>query len=166
MYQELREFIRSKKSSVELSETQCSALVFLLLMSQEVLDQFHMKMIRTSAEGHRRLMLALRNCRKAHLFDFGLSEKDYCVLAVALSTSPSHLTELDMTGMEVPDSGMKLLCERLQSPCCGVESLTLRCCTLSEHGFASLASVLSCSHSLLRTLDLRTVFDLFHVNSG
>ncbi|XP_032369089.1 NACHT, LRR and PYD domains-containing protein 12 isoform X2 [Etheostoma spectabile] len=156
VHQEIQEFLKSKKNRSKklLSEIHCSALAYMLQMSEEVLDELDLSQYNTSVEGRRRLLPAVRNCRKARLSYCQLSETDCEVVASALKSNPSHLRELDLHGNNLKDSAMECLCAGLQSPNCRLETLRLEWCSLSETSCASLASALKSNPSHLRELNL------------
>uniref|UniRef100_A0AAQ5ZMQ1 RING-type domain-containing protein n=1 Tax=Amphiprion ocellaris TaxID=80972 RepID=A0AAQ5ZMQ1_AMPOC len=156
VHQEIQEFLESEnRSEKELSDIHCSALGYMLQMSVEVLDELDLNKYRTSLEGKWRLIPAVRNCRKAGLSDCGLSESHYEVVASALKSNPSHLTELDLSRNEnLPISGVKHLCDGLQNPNCKLETLRLEECSLSEISCDSLVSALKSNPSHLEHLDL------------
>ncbi|XP_049423576.1 protein NLRC3-like isoform X1 [Epinephelus fuscoguttatus] len=160
VHQEIQEFLKSEnRSEKELSEFHCSALAYMLQMSEEVLDELDLKKYNTTNAGRRRLIPAVRNCRKARFIRCGLSETHCEVVASALKSNPSHLRELDLSdNHNLQDSGVKQLCAGLESPNCRLETLRLRWCNLSEISCVSLASALKSNPSHLRELDLRENF--------
>ncbi|XP_042261032.1 NACHT, LRR and PYD domains-containing protein 12-like isoform X2 [Thunnus maccoyii] len=155
VHQEIQEFLKSEnRSKKKLSEIHCSALAYMLQMSEEVLDELYLKKYNTSDKGRLRLIPAVRNCRKAVLKGFGLSETHCEVVASALKSNPSHLRELDLSeNSNLKDSGL-ILSAGLESPNCRLETLRLENCRLSEISCASLLSALKSNPSHLRELDL------------
>ncbi|XP_053282645.1 NLR family CARD domain-containing protein 3-like [Pleuronectes platessa] len=156
VHQQMKQFLKSENRSEEkLSEIHCSALAYMLQMSEEVLDELNLKKFNTSDQGRRRLIPAVRNCRKARLGHCGLSKTHCEVVASALKSDPSHLRELNLSDNKLQDSGVKLLCSGLESPNCRLETLRLLNCSLTEISCSSLASALRSNPSHLRELDLR-----------
>uniref|UniRef100_A0A7N6FKE8 NACHT LRR and PYD domain-containing protein n=1 Tax=Anabas testudineus TaxID=64144 RepID=A0A7N6FKE8_ANATE len=122
-------------------------------MSEKVLDGFDLKKYDTPEEGQQGLMLALKNCTTARLSYCGFSEIDCEAVAQTLS-SASVLRELDLSGNNLQDSGVKLLSAGLESPNCKLEALRLSRCSLSEISCDSLVSALKSNPSHLTELDL------------
>ncbi|XP_053175360.1 NLR family CARD domain-containing protein 3-like, partial [Scomber japonicus] len=155
VHQEIQEFLKSEnRSEKQLSDIQCSALAYMLQMSEEVLDELDLWKYKTSWQGRLRLIPAVRNCRKARLVNCDLSESHCEVVASALKYNPSHLTDLDLSDNYLQDSAVKRLSAGLESPNCRLESLRLNTCSLSEVSCASVVSALKCNPSHLRDLDL------------
>ncbi|XP_039868843.1 NACHT, LRR and PYD domains-containing protein 12-like isoform X16 [Simochromis diagramma] len=157
VHQEIQEFLNSEnRSEKKLSEIHCSALAFMLQMSEEVLDELDLQKYNTSEQGRHRLIPAVRNCRKARLVSCGLSKISCDYLAAALKSNPSYLTEVDLSGTyrNLKGSGVKHLCGFLESPRCRFETLRLVSCDLSEISCDYLEAVLKINPSYPRKVDL------------
>ncbi|KAG7466631.1 NACHT, LRR and PYD domains-containing protein 12-like [Solea senegalensis] len=123
VHQEIQEFMNSKNREQRLSEIHCSALAYMLQMSEEVLDELDLSQYNTSVQGKQRLIPAVSNCRKARLINCSLTEISCSSLVSALKSNPSHLRDLDLSLNHLQDSGVKLLCSGLESPHCRLETL-------------------------------------------
>ncbi|KAG7470263.1 NACHT, LRR and PYD domains-containing protein 12-like, partial [Solea senegalensis] len=154
VHQEIQEFMKSKNRGQRLSVIHCSALAYMLQMSEEVLDELDLSKYRTSYQGKQRLIPAVRNCRKARLRGCRLTKISCSSLVSALKSNPSHLRDLDLSLNQLQDSGVKLLCSGLESPHCRLETLRLWGCSLTEISCSSLVSALKSNPSHLRDLNL------------
>uniref|UniRef100_A0A8C1KQT2 NACHT, LRR and PYD domains-containing protein 12-like n=1 Tax=Cyprinus carpio TaxID=7962 RepID=A0A8C1KQT2_CYPCA len=152
---EMQAFLNSKTKRKKLSLAQCSTLANIILMSEEVLDEFDIKQYNINTrEGRWRLLPAVRNCRKAFLAGCNLTGQHCEIVASALQSSNSPLRELDLSKNHLQDSGGKLLAAGLKSPNCQLNILRLSDCLVKEEGCAALTSALSSNLSHLRELDL------------
>uniref|UniRef100_A0A4W5KLN0 NACHT domain-containing protein n=1 Tax=Hucho hucho TaxID=62062 RepID=A0A4W5KLN0_9TELE len=141
-------------SQIKLKPDQCSALAYLLLMSEEVLEEFDLKTYNTS-DGHQRLLPVVKTCKRALLDGCKLTYKSCETLASALQTPNSPLRELDLSYNDLEDRGVELLCVGLTSPLCNIQTLVLDRCKLTYKSCETLASALQTPNSPLRELDLR-----------
>ncbi|KTF84049.1 hypothetical protein cypCar_00035303, partial [Cyprinus carpio] len=124
-------------SSADLSPAQWSALAFVLLTSEEELEEFELQKFKKSDE----------------LNDCNLTEKSCSALATVLG-SDTNLKELNMNNNNLQDSGVKLLCTGLKNIQCELEILRLSNCSITEEGYKALASALRSNPSHLIELDL------------
>uniref|UniRef100_A0A8C1VF53 NACHT, LRR and PYD domains-containing protein 3-like n=1 Tax=Cyprinus carpio TaxID=7962 RepID=A0A8C1VF53_CYPCA len=152
---EIQEFVKSDKlSEKKLSPSHCSAIAYMIQMSDEVLDEFDPMKYNTSDEGRWRLIPAVMNCKNVLLAGCGLSLQQCESLSSALRSSNSCLRELDLGNNDLQDSGVKLLCAGMKSSYCKLNILRLVLCNLTGQCCESLSSVLRSLNSCLRELDL------------
>ncbi|XP_034080137.1 NLR family CARD domain-containing protein 3-like [Gymnodraco acuticeps] len=155
LVEQIQQSLRSGSLSTDkLSPAQWSALVFILLSSEEDLDVFDLKKYSASEEALLRLLPVVKASRKAMLSGCKLSERSCAPLSSLLSSQSSRLRELDLSNNDLQDSGVDLLSAGLKSPHCELETLRLSGCLVTNKGCASLTSALSSNPSHLRELDL------------
>uniref|UniRef100_A0A672F8H8 NACHT domain-containing protein n=1 Tax=Salarias fasciatus TaxID=181472 RepID=A0A672F8H8_SALFA len=154
VHREIQKFMKSEnRSEKKLSEIHCSALAYMLQMSDQVLEELDLQNYCTSKEGRRRLIPAVRNCRKFRVSYCELSDSDCEVISSALMSDPSHLKYLDMSYNNLKNLSVKTLCSGLQSPNCKLETLRLECCSFSKSSCSSVVSALKSNPSLLKHLE-------------
>ncbi|XP_029938439.1 NACHT, LRR and PYD domains-containing protein 3-like [Salarias fasciatus] len=155
LVEEIQQSLRSGSLSTDrLSPAQWSALVFILLSSEEDLKEFDLKKYSPSEEALLNLLPVVKASNKALLSGCGLSERSCGALSSVLSSQSSSLTHLDLCYNNPGESGVKMLCGAVEDPHCSLETLRLENCGLSERSCGALSSVLSSQSSSLTHLDL------------
>ncbi|XDV48470.1 hypothetical protein PO909_017876 [Leuciscus waleckii] len=140
----------SRLSDVSLSPAEWSAFVFVLLNSEEELNEFELSKYHQSEEGLLRLLPVVKVCRKANLSGCYLTLKSCSILAQTLR----NLRELNLSHNNLQDSGLKLLSVGLKNSHCKLRTLELYNCRIGEEGFSALGSALRSNPSHMRELDL------------
>ncbi|KAI2644250.1 NACHT, LRR and PYD domains-containing protein 12 [Labeo rohita] len=155
LYEEIQSYLSSDEHpGRKLSSSMCTVLTSVLLMSEKVLDEFNPKRFTSSQADYKRLIPAVRCCRKALFDGCGFDETCCETVSSALQLSDSHLTELELSNNHLQDSGVKLIYDGLKSPNSKLEMLRLSRCKLTAQSCESLSSALQSSNSVLRELDL------------
>ncbi|XP_073804316.1 NLR family CARD domain-containing protein 3-like isoform X2 [Danio rerio] len=141
-------------SSARLSPAQWSALVFVLLTSEEELEEFELQKFQRSDECLIRLSAIIKTSKRALLQGCYLTVPSCESLSSVLQSSNCVLRGLDLSNNDLQDSGVNLLSDGLKSQHCKLETLRLVMCNLTVESCESLSSVLQSSNFVLRELDL------------
>ncbi|XP_053535031.1 NLR family CARD domain-containing protein 3 isoform X4 [Ictalurus punctatus] len=111
-------------SGTRLSPAQWSALVFVLLNSDQELEEFDLRKYDRSEECLLKLLPVVKASRKAVLRECDLTEESCRVLSSVLSSNSSRLRELDLRhNNNLQDSGVTLLSAGLDNAHCTLEKL-------------------------------------------
>uniref|UniRef100_A0A8C1Y0M9 Uncharacterized protein n=1 Tax=Cyprinus carpio TaxID=7962 RepID=A0A8C1Y0M9_CYPCA len=109
-----------------LTDKSCSALA-IVLQSDNNLKELNMNNNNLQDSGVIHLCTRLKNvkCKLEilRLSNCSITEEGYKALASALRSNPSHLIELDLTGNDPGQSGVKELNDLLQDPNCQLKTL-------------------------------------------
>ncbi|XP_053494549.1 NACHT, LRR and PYD domains-containing protein 12-like isoform X1 [Ictalurus furcatus] len=171
LVEEIQHYLKSGKQS-ELSSSQWSALVFVLLTSAEELEEFDLNKYFSTDKIREEILVkvmpVIAASRKAIIRCDTIQERGWSALDSVLSSETSNLRELhltvdtldltgntlDLTESNLGDSGVKCLSALLENPHCKVKNVKLECCGVSDEGCAALASALRSNPSHLRELEL------------
>ncbi|XP_051752783.1 NACHT, LRR and PYD domains-containing protein 3-like isoform X2 [Ctenopharyngodon idella] len=153
LYIEIQKYLRSSPER-RISSSMCSLIAYVLLVSEEVLDELDLTMYYTTSGDYMSLLPAVRCCRKAKLISSSLIDTSCEMVTLALQIPNSPLIELDLSHNIPMDSGVKLLSDGLKSPNCQLKILRLADCYLTGQCCETVASVLQSSNSRLIELDM------------
>ncbi|CAL8272933.1 unnamed protein product [Arctogadus glacialis] len=129
LVEDIQQLLTSGSLSREfLSPAQWSALVFILLSSEEELEVFDLKKYSASEWGLLRLLPVIKASKKSLLSGCLVTQEGCASLASALISNPSHLRKLDLSYNHLGDSGSMMLSAGLEDPCWRLDTLSV------EHG--------------------------------
>uniref|UniRef100_A0A3P9C6Z2 NACHT domain-containing protein n=1 Tax=Maylandia zebra TaxID=106582 RepID=A0A3P9C6Z2_9CICH len=103
-------------STGKLSPAQCSALTFILLSSEEDLDEFDFKKYSASEKALLRMLPVVKASNKALLSSCNVSEEGCENLLSVVSSQSCSLRELDLSTNSLKASAVKLLSAAVESP--------------------------------------------------
>ncbi|XP_062379966.1 NACHT, LRR and PYD domains-containing protein 12-like isoform X2 [Sardina pilchardus] len=141
-------------SEATLSPAQWSALVFVLMTSQQELDVFDLRKYIRSDEALLRLQPVVEEAQTTLLTSCRLTERSCTTLAGILSKASSKMKHLDLSDNRIGDTGVQELCNGLENPNCALETLRLDYNSITEDGCAALTSALRSNPSHLIELNL------------
>ncbi|XP_058633646.1 NACHT, LRR and PYD domains-containing protein 12-like isoform X2 [Onychostoma macrolepis] len=160
LVEQIQQYLTSGRiKETKLSSSQWSAVAFVLLTSEEELNEFRLEKFvkgKNKPENQKvlqKLLPVIKESRSVQLSKCDVTDEGCAALASALRSNPSHLTELDLSENNLGVS-VKLLSDVLQDPHCKLEKLGLSDCGVTDEGCAALASALRSNPSHLRELDL------------
>ncbi|XP_049333133.1 NACHT, LRR and PYD domains-containing protein 12-like [Astyanax mexicanus] len=136
-----------------LSPAQWSALVFVLVNSEEELEEFNLSKYDPSEECFLKLLPVVKISRRAVLASCDLEVKT-CENLESVLNLENSLRELDLSNNDLQDSGVELLSAGLKSSHCKLQILRLSGCMITDKGCCSLASALISNPTHLKELDL------------
>ncbi|XP_050958465.1 NACHT, LRR and PYD domains-containing protein 12-like isoform X18 [Labeo rohita] len=117
---------KMKLNNCKLTEKSCSVLAT-VLSSKTILKEIDLNNSRLLDSGVRKICEGLKNpvceLKILKLSDCSITEEGYKALASALRSNPSHLIELDLTGNDPGQSGVKELTKILQDQNCQLKIL-------------------------------------------
>uniref|UniRef100_A0AAQ4QKP3 NACHT domain-containing protein n=1 Tax=Gasterosteus aculeatus aculeatus TaxID=481459 RepID=A0AAQ4QKP3_GASAC len=152
LVEEIQQSLRSGRLSTDkLSPAQWSALVFILLSSEEDLEVFDLKKYSASEEALLRLLPVVKASNKVLVCN--LSERSCDALSSVLSSQSSSLRELNLSNNHLRDSGVKLPLG-VFIYIHGTFLTFIHTISIKWEGCASLVLALSSNPSHLRELDL------------
>ncbi|XDV32891.1 hypothetical protein PO909_003561 [Leuciscus waleckii] len=129
LVEEIQQYLKSGRiKEAKFSSSQWSALVFVLLTSEEKLDKFNINDFvgrnnkTEQLKVLQKLLPVIKESRSVQLSYCDLTDEGFAALTSALRSNPEHLRELDLSGNKIGKS-VNLLSDVLQNPHCKLEIL-------------------------------------------
>nr|XP_055036828.1 NACHT, LRR and PYD domains-containing protein 3-like [Misgurnus anguillicaudatus] len=159
LLQEIQHYVKSASvGKTKLTSSQWAALVFVLLTSEQDLDELKLKTFigdkNTADEVLVKLQPVITETKKLQLSKCNITDESCVALTSALRSNPSHLTHLNLSDNNLRDSGVKLISDVLKNPDCKLEILKLCKCDITVKGCVDLTSALRSNPSHLTHLNL------------
>ncbi|KAI5608454.1 NACHT, LRR and PYD domains-containing protein 12-like, partial [Silurus asotus] len=155
LVEEIQQYLKSETQS-ELSPSQWSALVFVLLTSAQDLEEFDLNKYITPDKIRDEILVRVMSVIAASRKAISVEALTSVLNSETSSLRELHLTvnTLDLFRNKLEDSGVKRLSALLENPECKVKDLWLEYCGVSDEGCAALALALRSNPSHLRELHL------------
>ncbi|XP_073671601.1 uncharacterized protein [Paramisgurnus dabryanus] len=164
LVKKIQHYVTSGVRDSKLSCSQWAALVFVLLTSEQHLDELDLNKFigdeNTADEVLVRLQPLIKETKKLQLSQCDITDEGCVALTSALRSNPSHLRDLNLSGNKLRDSGVKLISDVLKNPDCKLKILWLWRCNITDEGCVALTSALRSNPSHLRDLDLSLNYKL------
>uniref|UniRef100_A0A8B9GZN5 NACHT domain-containing protein n=1 Tax=Astyanax mexicanus TaxID=7994 RepID=A0A8B9GZN5_ASTMX len=158
LVQEVQKYLKRggdrRLQQASLSPAHWSALAFVLVNSEEELEEFNLSENYPSEKCLLRMLPVVEISRRAVLASCDLGVKTCGNLESVLNLENSPLKELDLSNNDLQDSGVELLSAGLKSSQCKLEMLRLALCNIGRKTCENLESVLNLENSPLKELDL------------
>ncbi|XP_073721979.1 protein NLRC3-like isoform X2 [Misgurnus anguillicaudatus] len=157
LLQDIQHYVRSV-GKTKLSSSQWAALNFVLLTSEQHLDELNLnKFIGDKNKADEvlvKLQPVIKETKKLQLRRCGITDEGCVALTLALRSNPSRLRDLDLSDNNLRDSGVKLISDLLKNTDCKLKILWLSLCNITDEGCVALTSALRSNPSHLRDLNL------------
>ncbi|XP_073719328.1 protein NLRC3-like [Misgurnus anguillicaudatus] len=159
LLQEIQCYVKSASlGHLKLSSSQWAALVFVLLTSQQNLDELDLNTFigapKIADEAIVKLQPVIKETKRLQLCECSIRHEGCAALSSALRSNPSHLRHLNLSKINLRDSGVKLISDGLENANCKLMSLRLSFCNITAEGCLVLTSALRLNPSHLTHLDL------------